>query len=80
MEPTSKENTLLENLVNKLESASERILNQTDLIEWKLNGKNWADNELAKVWPSGLLNRLELVLETLESSGKNLTHILDTLI
>ena len=81
MEPKLKESTLLESLVNKLENASYKILTQTELIESKLNGsKCWSDCELAKAWPSGLINRLELALETLETSNKNLTHILDTLI
>lgn len=79
MEPI-KEQTVLEGLVNKLEAAAGKILDNTDTIEAKLNWKCWADNELTKAWPSGLLNRLEIVVSTLEASGKNLTHIIDTLI
>lgn len=79
MEPI-KEQTVLEGLVNKLEAAAGKILDNTDTIEAKLNWKCWSDNELAKTWPSGLLNRLEIVVATLEASGKNLTHIIDTLI
>lgn len=79
MEPI-KEQTVLEGLVNKLEAAAERILDNTETIEVKLNWGCWPDNELIKAWTPGLLNRLEIVVSTLEESGKNLTHIIDTLI
>lgn len=79
MEPI-KEQTVLEGLVNKLEWASGRILDNTETIEAKLNWKCWSDGESTKAWPSGLFNRLEMVVATLEASGKNLTHIIETLI
>lgn len=79
MEPI-KEQTVLEGIVNKLEAAAGKILDNTETIEAKLDWGRWSNDELTKAWQSGLLNRLEMVVATLEASGKNLTHIIDTLI